>query len=307
MKKIIALILIISVAATLSGCFGVQKSKSETNIYFKNAQTNELTIEKMKYSGSQNTVDMANFAMSKLVEGPQNASNAKTLPENVSVSSVTVKNEVANVDFSKEFAALTGIEEIVARFSVVRTLCDIPGISRVSITVNGAPLISNATGNEVGVLSKKDIVVDIDTENIDSTTETTIITLYFSTSDAMALKAETRKVETQNTISIEKRIVSELINGPSSPELSSVIPSGTKIISIETKDGVCYVNLSGEFISKFSGGTGMLTVYSIVNSLCSLGSIQSVQILIEGEKGAEFGNYVFDEPITPNLAIVQKQ
>lgn len=303
MKKLISFTIAVALVLSLCGCLNPKATKS-INIYFKSAGTTELAVEEIKYSGSQNTVDMANFAMSNLIAGPEDTKFEKTLPENTTMLSLSVKDETANVDLSEDFTTYTGIDELLARFSVVRTLCDIPGITKVAITVAGKPLVSNATGNEVGILSKKDGVLDIDIVNSD--TVTTTIAIYFATSDGMNLKAENRKVETQNTISIEKTVISELIKGPSSPELGSVMPSGTKVLNVETKEGVCYVNLSGEFVSKFSGGTGILTVYSIVNSICSLESVQSVQILIEGEKGAEFGNFVFDEPISPNFDIVAK-
>ena len=303
MKKILLYLISASLIISLSGCFGTNKAKPEINLYFKDAQTNELSVEKIRYSSSQNTVDMANFAMKKLLEGPSDIKYINTIAENVTCSSVTIKNETATVNFSKEFSSLSGADELNARFSVVRTLCEIPGINKVNILVEGKPLVSNATGKEVGVLGMKDIVFDLESVP-KAVAETTTIKLYFTTSDAMALKSESRNVDTQDTISIEKSIMNELMKGPASPELINVIPSGTKLLNIETKDGVCYVNLSSDFISKFSGGTGMFSVYSIVNSLCSLESVSSVQILIEGEKGAEFGNYVFDEPIGSNMSIV---
>ncbi|MBQ8541013.1 MAG: GerMN domain-containing protein [Clostridia bacterium] len=301
MKKLISIMLALALCFMCTACFNSTETKS-INIYFKSAETNELSVNEIKYSGSQNTVDMANFALSHLISGPDDSDFVKTLPENTNLLSLTVKDSVANVDFSEDFATYTGIDELLARFSVVRTLCDIPGISKVSITVKGMPLISNTTGNEVGVLSKKDIVLGVDV--VDDVTTT--ITMYFATSNGINLKAETRNVKTQNTISIEKTIMTELLKGPSSHELSSVLPAGVKVLNVETKDSVCYVNLSEDFVSKFAGGSGMLTVYSVVNSLCSLESVQSVQILIEGEKGAEFGNFVFDEPIYPNMDIVVK-
>lgn len=305
MKKLIAILLVLVIVFSLTACFGTGKNKSEINIYFKNAQTSELTIEKVKYTLSQNTVDMANFAMDALKNGPTESGNAATIPETSVFSEVVVKDELATVDFKGYFTNYTGVDEIVARFSVVRTLCDIPGISGVLITVDGKPLVSNTTGKEIGVLRKKDIVHE-NIENVNqNTTETTLVKLYFATSDAMALKVEERKVETQDTVSIEKTIVNELIKGPTSPELISVIPTGTKVISVDTKESVCYVNLSKEFVSKFAGGSGKLALYSIINSLCSLESITSVQFLIEGDTNVEFGDYVFIEPYTADMDIVQ--
>lgn len=307
MKRIIAIFLAALSVLSLSACLGTNKTAAtEINLYFKDGGSGELTIEKVKYTNSQNTVDMANFAMKKLYEGPSKSSNVRTLPDKVTFSGVSVKNEIATIDFSEEFASLTGNDELLTRFSVVRTLCDIPGITGVYITVNGEGLVSNSTGKEIGVINIKDIVIDIGAA-VEPTQKTTTITLYFSTTDALALKGEVRKVTTQETLSIEKTIINELLKGPTSPELVNVIPSGTKLLNIATKDGVCYVNLSSDFISKFPGGTGKLCVYSIVNSLCSLESVSAVQILIEGEKGQEFGDYVFDEPITSDLSIVQKK
>lgn len=298
MKRFISLMLVIVMCISLTACFGANKNEVEINVYFKNSKSGELIAETIKYTGSQNTVDMANFAMKKLIEGPNDKKNERILPTNLTFKEVVVKEEMAMVDFSKAFTRFSGPTELMARFSVVQTLCDIPGITAVLITVEGKPLVSNSTGNEVGVISKKDIVLQV------NPADTTDVKLYFATSNARSLKAEQRKVITLDTISIEKTIVNELIKGPSSHELISTIPSGTKLLNIETKDGVCYVNLSEEFVTKFSGGSGVLNVYSIVNSLCGTESVTSVQILIEGEKGAEFGGFVFDEPLEANMDLV---
>lgn len=309
MKRIACLVWCLCITMGLCSCFSKSGYDTKINLYFKNALTNELSVEKVKYDSSQNTVDMANFAMEMLKKGPTDEDNVKVIPDSCILGKVSVKNEVATIDVSKEFTSLTGTDELLARFSVVRTLCDIPGISAVQITVEGAPLVSNATGIEVGILSKKDIVIDIDTNaDVSVKNDTTTILLYFANADATTLKSENRKVETTDTISIERTIINELLKGPSSPELVKVIPDGVKLQNIETKDGVCYVTFSGEFVSKFSGGsnTGMLIVYSIVNSLCNLENIDSVQILIDGEKGAEFGDFVFDEPIGPKQIVVEK-
>ena len=43
-----------------------------------------------------------------------------------------------------------------------------------------------------------------------------------------------------------------------------------------------------------------LSLYSIVNSLCELENVNSVQILVNGETGVEYGNLVLDRPEEPN-------
>ncbi len=299
MKKRIALILVLAMVVSLCACFDKRETVTQINVYFKDGATGELKSEKVKYNGKQSAVDMASFAMNKLIEGPEDDRLVSVMDNNVKFGNVSVKNEEATVDFSEEFKLHTGIEELLVRFSVVRTLCDIPGISAVSITVDGLPLVSNATGKEIGVMNKKDLISGIDTQ-----IETLTLTLYFATANSNGLKAENRQVETYDTVSMEKTIINELLKGPSSKELEAAIPAGTKVKSIETKEGVCYVNFSEEFINNFAGGDGMVVVYSIVNSLCSLENISAVQILVEGKLGAKFANYTFDAPLKANKSIV---
>ncbi len=308
MKKILSFLLATVIVFSLAACFGTENEASELNVYFRSNDTNALTPEKVAYDGKRNTNDMAEFALKKLLEGPNQSSNSPVLPDGTRLNNVFIKNELATVDFSSEFTDCDGIDELLARFSVVSTLCDIKGIQKVEITIDGEPLISKSTGNEVGVLGKNDIVYE-DTDTIpNGQNEKTAVTLYFANSDATALKAEKRTVETQDSISMEKTIIAELLKGPTSSSLLTVIPQDTKLLNIETNSGVCFVNFSSEFVTKFTGGTntGMLIVYSIVNSLAELDDIDSVQILIDGKTGAEFGDFVFDEPIVKNDNIVQK-
>lgn len=298
MKKIIALFMAFATLLSLTACLATSDKDNDIKLYFKDAKTGELKAETVAYTGNRTTVDMANFAMKKLLEGPKNKSNASSIPDSITSAEVVIKDELATVNFPKAFGKLTGSDELTARFSIVQTLCAIPGISSVAFTVEGEALVSNATGKEVGVISKKDVVMQV------NPTDTTDVNLYFATSNSRNLKAEQRKVITLDTISIEKTIINELMKGPSSYELIATIPSGTKLLNIETRSGVCYVNFSEEFVTKFSGGSGALNVYSVVNSLCTIDSVTSVQILIEGEKGAKFGGFVFDEPLRANFDLV---
>jgi germination protein M len=95
----------------------------------------------------------------------------------------------------------------------------------------------------------------------------------------------------------------QLIAGPKEEDHYATIPPETKIMDVTTtSDGVCYVNLSQEFVTKHSGGsTGeLLTIYSIVNSLSEMENVEKVQFLIEGEKVEAFKGHVdFSTPFVP--------
>ena len=103
-------------------------------------------------------------------------------------------------------------------------------------------------------------------------------------------------------------IFQELQNGPQDMRSYSIIPQGTKLLSIETKDGLCTVNLSKEFIdNNHSGTTGeMLTISAIVNSLTELPEVKKVQFLVEGQVRDVYLNAEFDKPFTRNESIIMK-
>ena len=119
---------------------------------------------------------------------------------------------------------------------------------------------------------------------------------------------EIRRIQVARGESLEKLIVSELIRGPKSQNAGRTIPQETKIRSVETKDRVCFVNLSSEFVSKNNVGTSaeLLTIYSIVDSLTELSNVDKVQFLIEGEKKDVYHHMVFNEPIERDITLIQK-
>ncbi|MGN1098322.1 MAG: GerMN domain-containing protein, partial [Clostridia bacterium] len=134
------------------------------------------------------------------------------------------------------------------------------------------------------------------------------ITIYFPDENAEYLVPEYREIEVQASLSVEKLVLSELMKGPEDKTLTQVIPSDVKVIGTETKDGVCFVNLSGEFVEKIpsSSSSTTMALYSIVNSLTELDTIDSVQILINGKTGVELGNYVLDVPLEKNTSLIKE-
>ena len=298
MKKILSLLLsIILVCAVFTGC---NDDKTELKIYFKDSLTNELCEEKryVETSKNPNAAELAKLSIEKIIEGPQNEKNTEVISPKAKLLSLTVSEGVATVNVSKHFLQKKGVDALVLRFAFVNTLCSIDGIEGIVIQVEGNPLTSENTGKELGVLSVSDIALN--------TEDNATITLYFPDNKGEKLVLERRTVDVQQTLSLEKTIVSELIKGPSGDSLSPSIPLGTKLIGIETKDNVCYVNFSSEFCSKTTSGSTAttFTLYSVVNSLCKLDNVSSVQILINGETGVEFGNYVLDIPYEFNEDLV---
>ena len=304
MKKVISVLLsLIMMICILSGCIG---TKAQLDIYFKDAQSNTIKAEKRKINLKENASleDKAKIAVAELIKGPVNDTNIAVIDKDAKLLSLKVNDGVATVNMSSHYLRRKGVEELVLRFSLVNTLCSIEGIDGIVIQVEGSPIVSEKTGKEIGVISVNDIVLDTQEE---TQKEKRAITLYFPETDGSALKEEKRIVEIQNALSLEKTVVAELIKGPSTKETAASIPVGTKLLGIETKGSVCFVNFSEEFVSKANTGSmaTTMTLYSVVNSLCALEAVSSVQILINGETGVEYGNFVLDIPYEANDDLIK--
>ena len=129
-------------------------------------------------------------------------------------------------------------------------------------------------------------------EQINSSVVTNL-TLYFSDIEGTGLVKETREVHYSTNISMEKLVLEQLIEGPKKTGSVATVPSGTKLISVSTVDGVCYVNLSDGFKNQNTVIAEDVLLYSIVNSLTELPGVAKVQLSINGDtKGSV--RYVYD-------------
>ncbi|WP_353894202.1 GerMN domain-containing protein [Proteinivorax hydrogeniformans] len=125
-----------------------------------------------------------------------------------------------------------------------------------------------------------------------------MISLYFTNreSDKIILEKRHAKVGEE----IEKRIVEELIKGPDSEELFPTFPKGTEVYGVEVIEGVAFVNFKESILNLHWGGTSgeMVTLSSLVLSLTVLDHVDSVQILIEGERVETLaGHYSIMQPL----------
>lgn len=299
MKKIISIFLILVMSVLiLASC---SAERTTISVYFKNRQTSELNEEKriVRVGEADGAAELAKLAVAELIKGPQNEKNSAVIDRDAKLLSLVINDGVATVNISSHFGKKKGVDGLLLRFAFINTLCRIDGINGIVIQVEGKPLVSENTGKEYGVLSMSDIALN--------TEDKLTLNLYFPDKEGESLVPEKRTVDAQMALSLEKTVVSELIKGPKDNGLSSAIADGTKLLNIETKDNVCYVNFSSEFILKTSSGSTatMLSLYSVVNSLCELESVESVQILVNGETGAEFGNFVLDIPYEANEQLIK--
>ena len=312
MKRCITIIelMLLSALLILSGC-GKKISPNtpsdadmvnKADVYYIGATGSDLIAETVALPDDTRKGQLK-FLMEQLIHPP--AGKISPLNNGTTLRSVTIRDEIAVINFSKEFEAPDDLKNTLAPVAVAQTLCSLDFISGVQILVEGNEAIG-ADGKPLAVIRESDLVIDKNGKPTGKP-QTTLI-LYFADEYAEHLVPERRNVEIPAGDTVEKIIINELLNGPTQAGNIPTVPQKAKLLSIETKDNVCFVNFSKDFVDKHSGGTmaERLTVYSIVNSLTELGTIDCVQFLIEGEKREEFIHMTFNEPILPNRTIIKQ-
>lgn len=137
------------------------------------------------------------------------------------------------------------------------------------------------------------------------------LTLYFSDDQAMYLVPEKRAVpvEKKDAETIGRAAVEALIAGPKEDGLVRTIPDGTKLLSIEVKDGTAVVDFNKAFKENHWGGTAgeSHTMYSVINTLAKNIDVKDVKFTIEGEvQETILGHMATAEPLEPNFEIVKE-
>lgn len=299
---ILSLILIIVLSFAAGGCSKKTNLDNFTNVnlYFANAEKNDLKAESRPIENISDKTKYVESVLTELLKGPSDSSLERIIPEKTRLIDAKAENSLVTVNLSKAYLSEDGTDNILARYSIANTLFEISGISEVKIFVDGVE-IKNSLGEPIGTISKSNVVKNSE----DLTQKSISVTLYFADDDAN-LVTERRSAPIIDN-SVEKTIVTELLKGPENDKLNATIPQGTRLISVETKENVCFVNFSSEFVTKHSGGsTGeALTVYSIVNSLTELKNVDKVQFLVEGNKIDVYKHLEFNEPFERDDSMVK--
>ncbi|MBN1223802.1 MAG: GerMN domain-containing protein [Candidatus Aminicenantes bacterium] len=135
------------------------------------------------------------------------------------------------------------------------------------------------------------------------------ITLFFLSEQDSLLHPEEREIpEDPSLVHMAIQTVEELLQGSQNDSLSA-LPDETKLRELFiTKEGIAYVDFSGEIQDDHLSGSSaeISTVFTIVNSLTfNYKSIKRVFILIEGsEKETLAGHVDLSRPLLPRYDLV---
>lgn len=272
------------------------------DIYYVDNTTQALKTETVNLE-SEKQNDQILEAYSKMTSIEKTEERKSAVPEGLEINKIRLDSGILNVDFNAVFNSMAAGEELMFKTAVVYTFTSLDFVNYVYITVDGNEL-KMTNGSTMGKLGRNDIVMDGDISAEPTNYE--ILTLYFENDDDTELDTEIREVVVNPNLPLERYVIEQLIEGPEDSNLKSTIPSDTIIRDISTADGICYVDLSSEFVVKQTDNEkdAIAAVYSIVNSLGEIEGISKVQFLIEGEKIDNYKNIMdLSKAVEPNYDI----
>ncbi len=290
-KKLRSFILVLCTAVMFFGCEGqaAKEESSENGTLYLLYYVDNHTFQTAKYYSD--TAD-ANALVAELLEemGLNEGS--------IYVTNSNVANGVAYLYFNKEYSTMNSVYEVLFRASVVKTVAQLEEVNYVYFYVDRKPLVY-ANGQIVGVMAADDFIADSDND-LDEMSRTTL-TLYFADMSRKKLVENKIDVAYSRTMSLEKTVMEQIIQGPENENSYSVFPADVKVLSTSVRNEICYVNFDASFADVKLEVPFDVAMYAVINSLCELPTVNRVQFQLNGDSHVEFSGFSFDTVYERNL------
>nr|WP_143320972.1 GerMN domain-containing protein [Clostridium sp. HBUAS56010] len=301
MKRRTVYLILLVMALCLTGCERrnpLEQNKVEQyKIYYLNSamtrmepQDYVLPEKPEDYEQAQTDWEIMNL-LEQLRTVPNDLDRQAAVPDKVGFERYKLEDKVLYLYFDNNYAMMNNTREILCRASLVRTLTQIKGVDYVVLYTAEQPLMDNS-GSPVGPMANADFIDNI--SNVNSYEKTELV-LYFSDQTGEKLERETREVVHNVNSSLEKLVIEQLISGPGRPGLNPTLPKETKLLNVSVNENVCYINFDSSFLNNTLEVKEYIPIYSIVNSLAAVTSINKVQITVNGSQ-----EFMFRDSISLN-------
>lgn len=288
MKQWIRLILLLLAAALMGGCSEKEEDTRGPQdgvyqIYYLNAAKTKL-VPQIYETETEDTDALVDELMEQFLAVPRDIDCQTALPDKVGYQGYKREDMVLYVYLDSAYTSAKPTREILCRAALVKMLTQIEGIDFISIYAGDQPLL-DLNGNPVGMQSASDFIDSISNVN---TFERTDLVLYFTDSTGEKLVSEKRQVVHSVNTSVEKLVVEQLIEGPETPGVYSTLTKDLKVLNVSVNENVCYINFDASFMNSSLDVKDYIPIYSIVNSLSELATVNKVQITVDGSQDVKF-------------------
>lgn len=297
-----AVILLVGISACNKKEQDADNNSSVKLYYLNNSRTGLVSVDYNEdFNSGKYTVEQAvEIMLKKMSENHEK--DISPINENVKIlkSSVTAGNLV--LSFDSTYISQDTTDELLTRAAFVLSMTQIPGVDYVSFYVNDQPLKDKA-GNVIGSMQSSSFA-DINGDIINDYS-ITAFNFYYANKEGNALKKYTFDYAYKNNVSPESFIIETLIGGEVPEDYYVTLSDKVKVNGILTKDNICYVDFSEDFLNNKTTVSDEIVIYSIVNSLSELSYISKVQISVNGNSDLKYGSISLSQTFSRNLTLVE--
>ncbi len=289
-----------------AGCGREQGRDSGLQLYYLNGEQTSLRGRSYVPSGGKSAEEMDGLALAEdmLEQLSEPSAHTDDVPpvQGFAIEQVRLTDGAMTVTLSEDYETLTGVKEILTRAALVDTLCQLEAVDSVSFLC-GDHSLYDSDGNPIGA-ETADMFIFSSGKEIDNYAKVQLH-LYFADEDGTQLVDTWRTVVYNCNVPLERVVVEQVLKGPDSDVVFPTVNPDTKILSITTRDGICYVNLDQSFLNDPYSVTAQVAVYSLVNSLTELSTVQSVQFAVDGDASRSFMELSLSGPFEKNRKVVR--
>lgn len=299
MKKRAAFLVVVVLLGLLTACLARDDQEDGLRLWFITAeeeQSRQVTsaLGSCGYEGAENVAGL----LKALLAGPALDSGlTAVIPEDTEVVGWSMEGRVVHVELSDAYASLSGLDLTLADYCITLTLCQLSGVDGVRITASGG----GVPFQERRVLRAGDVIFSgAEEEPVDVPA-----TLYFCRAGGDSLVGELRVFRLTEDEAPAQAVLEALIAGPQDEGLQGLLPQDLAVHSAWVDDGVCFADLSAELFQAVpeSPERQALVISSIVETLCSLDTVDQVQLLVEGEPVTAYGGLELSGPLLPSAQL----
>ena len=186
--------------------------------------------------------------------------------------------------------------EALTLFAIVQSLTSQEDVSLVQFLVDG-----NKQDYYGDIPISEPIAGDEQLEtSYDSASGQEIVTFYYTGPDGETVIPVQRVISYQAGTSVEEKTLQEFFEIQPPFWSKCQIPADVSVNSFQIQGGICFIQLSPEFIVQHNPSrvAETMLIESMVATLTGFNAIDSVQISVEGQIKPSFQFYSFETPIT---------
>ena len=280
MNRIVSFLMIMALCASLllTGCTDKEVAEYDYTLYELNTDGTSL-VEVGYNTKTTDQDDLIVELINQLYIGSEDADYMNSIPSNVVLSDYRIKSQLLTVSWSREYAELSGAQEVLVRAAIVKTLLQVKGIYSINFEIEGEPL-KDVNGSVIGVMDSDTFISSFGQNS--ETLQSTNLILYYASKDGQTLISEERDVMYNSNTPIGRVVLEYLGMAPETEGAVPTLSDNTTVISLAVSDGVCYVTLDSSFLSQDESLPQNIVIYSIVNSLTEIDGISKVKLTVEG-------------------------